>query len=556
MQALSEFCAHKPYYSRLIYYVNSRMSDEKNEGSFFAAQEFIYGLQKLVLSPTLSPEREEKYVMMIARTALEKLPLIRNSSSIPATTKEILTKENVFDTYVAMANCSYSEEFVGLVKDFEFVSTNIAVSLAKRGDPKSRHWNVRKPELWDWCRVLINDTAHPIYFKLLEERDSYGPVLEKFDRLFETLVKTVIWVSSPDDLADNYKHVELTRVFNKIPFSDEGTLKSLEEQVCGIDGGLFNEYFKLTVKVWKSVEKDFKELLGESYQTYLPELKKDYLSITRAMELSAQMNSTPMGISRTNTGYEQQLQHNMMANSFNTIQTIFLHELNRTGEISIDFKLFDSSVNGEFESIRRVAQENARRSNNLATFGRGLDEFDTSNILFHKLNRWYKTPSNFIRYQERLLPVLQQLQRESFSQTSSNTDQIQVENFFSLMLLRNLVENALYVEYKKVDSQNKLLQFPTNFLKAAHEIEQDCVSLPDSIPFLKKISKELVQIMKDIAKESQVFQSYYSEWEDAKRFLYDQAASYFDNSSYLLSYLSGWDKVHVTYLAMKYEPIF
>jgi len=520
----------------------------------------IYALTQLHnIKAEVPPLRLARYTAMILRTAVKKLPAIREDDLVPEETKSLMTKEIVFDSFVQMAAVKYSPGFETLISEFEEISEEIGKELVKKGDERGRHWNVRDRALWDWCRVLIEATAHPSFFSLKEmcKAENKDEVLQRFNDLFEALVKTVMWVSFPDDMADNYKHVRLTELFNNIPFATDSELELSRKEVSEIDGGLFSKYFEHAVKVWKSAEADFERIMGSKYATHKHELIENYKWIKRSMLFSAKMNANPRAKSNV-VNNEKHLQHNMMATSFNTLQTMLCLELIDEG---VEMRLINSFTDSTFDTLRQIAQENARRSNNIATFMRELFEGDLSNIMFSKINDWYIQPE---MDRNKYIVKIQALCLTHHAVISKHQLEIGKEaaesmTFFDLLAFRLDAEQALFQLYSKYDKDGKLIEFQKDYQKATEEIEKtlDPQELSD-IQEIKILLKSMKELILYLANESNIFRIYYREWENGRRAMIDNVNSYSEAGDLpmLHEYIRGWDKVHITYLAMKYERIF
>jgi hypothetical protein len=131
--------------------------------------------------------------------------------------------------------------------------------------------------------------------------------------------------------------------------------------------------------------------------------------------------------------------------------------------------------------------------------------------------------------------------------------------FFDLLAFRLDAEQALFQLYSKSDKDGKLIEFQKDYQKATEEIEKtlDPQALSD-IQEIKILLQSMRELILYLANESNIFRIYYREWENGRRAMIDNVNSYSEvgDLPMLHEYIRGWDKVHITYLAMKYERIF
>jgi hypothetical protein len=559
-QLMSSLISKQQKRSELSSFVLNSLTAIKADEEKVPVQEDIkYALTEMQRIKSDMPEsRLIRYVTMILRTAVKKLPEIRQDELIPKDTQKLLTKEIVFGSFVKMAAVKYSPEFEALIQEFEAISEEIGHELMKRGDDRGRHWNVRDRALWDWCRVLIEDTAHPSFFWLKENGHTPDSIpIKKFHDLFEALVKTVMWVSFPDDMADNYKHVRLTELFNTIPFASDSTLEACRSEISEIDGGLFSKYFNHAIKVWKSAEKDMQTIIGPKYETHKHELKENYKWICRSMLFSAKMNAAPIAESNV-VNNEKHLQHNIMATSFNTLQTMLCLALM---DSNLVIRFINPFTDSTFTTLMQIAQENARRSMNIATFSRGIFEGDRSNVMFVKINDWYCSPerdrSKYIVEIQSVLLAHQKVIARHCLMTDSRA--AKTMTFFDLLSFRIEVERSLFNTYRKFDTEGKLIEFQKEYQNATNAIEKK-LSTPDleEIDELKALLQSMKKLILYLANESNIFRIYYREWESGRRAIIENVHAYSEKGELqmLQEFIMGWDKVHAICLIRKDNSLF
>ena len=139
------------------------------------------------------------------------------------------------------------------------------------------------------------------------------------------------------------------------------------------------------------------------------------------------------------------------------------------------------------------------------------------------------------------------------------SDDAKKMTFFDLLLHRGEAEKVLFHLYRKLDTSGKLVEFQKDYKKATEEIEKSLDSKDlEQIHALKAYLKSMKSLILLLANESNIFRMYYREWEDGRRAMIDNVHSYSEQGDLpmLQKYIRGWDKVHITYLAMKYERIF
>jgi hypothetical protein len=262
--------------------------------------------------------------------------------------------------------------------------------LIKDKDPAGVTFSGRDLKLFAWCREELEATANPLIGVLFEDPKvaaHKGDIEPQFTALFDTLNRLIFQIGASDDVADNIQDEFLTRIFADIPFSDEAQLAVQKSEVAAYRGGIFSEYFEVTVAIWQDGVQQLERLFGHDY--FQTEVNPKFLEICQkvatSLTYSQHMNQSPHDPAITQETISDKLAPNIMVECFRYLELALTQKIAREYDVELPGDADLEILNG----IILRSEKNATASNTAATAPRELRESDLSSSFPFAMNDKY-----------------------------------------------------------------------------------------------------------------------------------------------------------------------
>ena len=329
------------------------------------------------INPSNIPESFLPLIIKLISVVSYSLDTLIPDSRIPEKMKPYLSNGNIVSFLSIVFKKTSTEPFNNgrvLLSRYNKLVEEIQDCLIKKQDYKALEFKPRKEFLFDWCRVLIELTSHPLLLDKLQDQDYRVENKKKLDQLFATLSKFVLFIVIVDDVADIMQDRKLLSFFTSVPNLTKETLLKEVSRMESEGYSHFVEFFKFCHEVWLETIKEVntfidEEIFGSSLEQ---EIKQSIQKVMKSMLLSVAINDTSGLYEGSYESVEKTLAVNMLMTFFKVIESAFLKE---QGEI------FSAKLKEILQKIFSTGEIIGHSGNNVATFMREIRNGDISNTL-------------------------------------------------------------------------------------------------------------------------------------------------------------------------------
>jgi len=529
--------------------------------------------------PTHSQQREE-LLYTVLNILSENIPQLLRDPELPLTVKETISPEKIVGILIRMGKVDRSSLSTTLdqkewIKEYSKVSTALKARLVSINDSRGIDWNVRKENLWIWCRALLEETSHPLFRLVLKEskeKPDKDAIHKSCEKLMDILVEFIAVTTAVDDIADTLSDDFLTQRFTKIPKATDRDLLLLRDEIMRYKGGVFLDYFDFTVSLWKDACAKLKVWLGEQASSDAkPEVIAHYEEIMKSMIFSQSMNAHPHGAEMTTENIGTKLPANMMIRFLRHMEFAMLEALNKEYPDMGIPKRDDSNLK-IIDKITMIAQTLASIANSLATYYRELGENDKSNELFFAANQLHTAflegkgtslKDHFEKY------IQEKGYQNHFFDHYGETP---VSDFLDLLTLRKSVTRDIFSCLQFIPRDipeitsipytefNNPLLLSQNILDSIDAISKTTQITEDSMANINKLKLKMRHLelidgyVRKVTCETGVMEAYAKKWQEGFEKMTALAGGLTEYKDATLDYVRSCETFLNMYLVFKYKP--
>jgi hypothetical protein len=532
-------------------------------------------------TPSLKGKALQKSALHLLEVIFDNIPKLLQDPEIidgiklkisPPKIAELMIKIHLAYTDKPMTADIFTEHGVetqNLMDHFNRISTKLKVDASAKF-PRASHWNVRKDSLWKWCRVMAEETRHPLMRKLektLNGAELKALVDSKFKEMFEIITELIMFIAFCDDVSDNLANKELSDIFRKVPFLQEHQVSEEIKKLEKISGGIFKDFYVQSVRVWQDSIKKLSTLVGKDFfAKKWGDFRKLYESIMGSMFLSVGLNLNPHKYEYSIDEVDAGLAPNMMIESFRWMERILIDSLMQSAIIPDWETPIDEAAERVITELVKSSQASGSQSNSMATLYREIVvENDMSNPVIYRLNKIYKKA-----LEERgstLNREFEQFLKENFYENHFFSDYAMPSDFIDFMMIKNQIVNAIFNELKPLclthqiqlsfEDYDSIQEMLTAILpKLKTEITDELYT--QAINSLERRLKHITlanQFVRKVALECKALPGYSEEYlrniDDMRRktFLLPE-----NLQGVASEYVDSWERFAEMYLLFKHKP--
>jgi hypothetical protein len=516
-------------------------------------------LSSTILQARVNTAKSGSLRRKIEEIIFGNLPPILQDTELPLSFHQLMASElpEIMSQIIQMVQVDLTllgrDESAPYNKVFSTVSTGLRTALISHNDSKGFTWNVRQDKLWQWCRVMLEHTAHPrvrvFRANLADTLESDGAAvaqqavareqIAKINTLHDNQTRMIMEIAFIDDVADSLADKDLTDLFIKIPFADEPLINEVRATIADHDP-IFLPYFNQAVKVWDAALIQFKELVTEPiYRRHEAALKERFTEIMQSMTYSVSMNLDYDSVIQEDIG--KNLGPNMMVVTFRLMEEILLETLGAPP--------VDAEDNVIIQTIVVSSQRLASLSNAIATIYRELGESSKANELLFEISAATEkrltqevlvsgtsTPPESIGAEPEPTPLQREFEdfcRGNGYQNHFFQDYPQPSTFLDLLATRQLVVDNIFstiqtmkhdrksFTYEASDGPAEIAKKLVKSIDAGRKESKINKTLEGQVTLLKRYLQRLElidQYSVEQAKRSQVVKTFLGHWQTT----YDQ----------------------------------
>ena len=329
------------------------------------------------IDPAKIPEPIFPLLIKLMSVVRYSLDVLMPDIKIPDEMKPYLSVENITKFGSMVFTKTGNEPFKNgraLLQKYNELVLKIQDHLVQNKNHKALEFKPRKEFLFDWCRVLIELTSHPILLKKMQDADYMAENSKKLDSLFSAQAKFVLFIVIVDDVADIMQDRKLLEYFTSIPKLSKEALAKEKLKMESSGYGHFVEFFEFCFQVWVEAHQETLSLIAinGSVRNFENELSESMKKVMKSMWLSVAINDTSGLYEGDYEDVEEKLSVNMLMTFFKVIETNLLKS---EGESVL------AHVKDSLNQIFATGEIIGHSGNNVATFMREIRNGDISNTL-------------------------------------------------------------------------------------------------------------------------------------------------------------------------------